>query len=99
MRVGSFAALVVGLLIPSSALADLPPPRDYVEKCTVEVQTKQGEECRLCGAYFASHEECLKLDHAGYQHRCRSYGASVWKEVWCRVAPKPPAGGSAGERR
>jgi hypothetical protein len=69
--------------------ADIPPPPGYVEKCSVEIQQKSGEECRLCGASFQGRGDCQKLASQGYSERCRSAGASVWQEVWCRVRPKP----------
>jgi hypothetical protein len=87
---GSFCAALI--LAAASTWADVPPPKGYVEKCTIEAQTRIGEECRLCGAYFASREKCLALGREGYSQRCRSYGASVWSEVWCRLKPKPAGG-------
>lgn len=69
-------------------LADIAPPRGYVEKCSIETQQKSGEQCRLCGASFQGRDECTRLTSQGYQERCRTYGASVWQEVWCRLAPK-----------
>jgi hypothetical protein len=90
---------VISILASVRGLADLGPPPGYVEKCTVKAQTKRGEECRVCGAYFASREECLQLGRQGYNQRCRSHGASVWSEVWCRLAPKATDGGRPGGSR
>jgi hypothetical protein len=68
--------------------ADVAPPPGYVEKCTVKAWQKSGQECRLCGASFRGRDQCQQLGSQGYQQRCRSHGASVWQEVWCRSALK-----------
>jgi hypothetical protein len=72
------------------AKADLPPPDGYVETCTVTQQQGMGEECVTCQATYA--QAC---NVAGYVQRCRSWGASVWTEVWCR-ASTGAAGGTSG---
>jgi hypothetical protein len=85
-----FVVLIFGLLGLSGlrASADVAPPRDYVEKCTLEAYKKAGADCRVCGASFQGREACTKLVSQGYHQRCRSHGASVWREVWCRGNPK-----------
>jgi hypothetical protein len=43
------------------------------------------EDCQVCGAYFGERDRCEKeFGTKGFAYRCRTYGASVWKEVWCR---------------
>jgi len=77
------------------AAADLPPPPGYVEKCTLESQQRLEEDCQVCGAYFGERDRCEKeFGTKGYKYRCRTYGASVWKEVWCRSSDKGPSGSS-----
>lgn len=112
---------VLLLAAPSLVRADVAPPSDYVEKCTVARQQKPGEHCEArrawhqdywgcgedkanlprdkeaCGKYSRSPQKlcCKGWLAAGWKHRCKSRGASVFKMVWCRprVAgdpPKPP---------
>lgn len=68
------------------AFADIAPPPGYVEQCTVAKQQKAGQECRACGSSFMGRKECAKLGAQGFKEQCRSQGASVWTEVWCRPA-------------
>ena len=72
-----------------TAKADLPPPKDYVEDCTVKKQQKTGETCISCGdSYFDDIDACQKqYQPKGYAKRCQTMGASVWKEVWCKPTP------------
>jgi hypothetical protein len=78
-----------------TARADVPPGPGYIESCTVELQQIGGTECVACGdAYHGDREACArKLAPQGYARRCKSRGASVWTEVWCReqkaAAPAP----------
>ena len=104
-------AFIVAMLtfIPSLALADLPPPDDFEESCTVAQQQKDGEMCEVCsGAYHAAVAFCTdKYETEGeptMEKRCKTYGASVWDEVWCRplkagetpkVPSQPPAAAGA----
>ncbi len=91
-----FGAGVLGFLA-GHALADVAPPPDYVEKCTIEEQQGAGDECQPCGASFQGREKCTALGAEGYKHRCKAHGASVWTEVWCRSkAPIPAPGGDPG---
>lgn len=87
MRIGLITLLL--LAIPSAARADLPPPEGYVESCTAEKQCKADEEASSCGANHTDREKCKKL-HAsdGYVYRCKTNGASVWTEIWCRPKSK-----------
>jgi len=84
--------LLLGLALPSLARADLPPSPDYVERCTVEAQGP-GQECVACGdAYHGDVDACEKKHAvAGLTRRCRTAGASVWTEVWCKPSPAAPA--------
>jgi hypothetical protein len=84
----AYGILFAAVFYTPWASADIAPPRDYVEKCSIEAQQKSGEQCRLCGGSFRGREECKQLASQGYRERCRTYGASVWQEVWCRLAPK-----------
>lgn len=83
----TFVLAALPLLFSGQASADLPPPKDYVEKCALEKQQGRGETCKVCGASFQGRDACLKLGEQGYSHRCATYGASVWEEIWCRASP------------
>ncbi|MBK7584045.1 MAG: hypothetical protein IPI67_28090 [Myxococcales bacterium] len=92
--------LFVGLAVAAlglsagSARADLPAPGP--ETCSLEKQQKPGEDCVSCSASFEDTEACkTKHSASGYSQRCRSSGASVWTEVWCRESPEPVASAAA----
>jgi MYXO-CTERM domain-containing protein len=89
-----------------TALADVPPPDGYVEECTVAKKQVSGRSCAACQndyrSFATSAVDPCQSQYAsqGYEKICKSWGASVWTEVWCRgeadagneVTP-PPAGG------
>ena len=76
-------------LLSGLALADIAPPPDFVETCTVANHVKPGEECTMCGAWHGGREDCEALEAQGYSARCRTSGASTWDEVMCRAAATP----------
>lgn len=80
-------ALASGLLLSSGrASADIPPPVGWKETCTLELTRKAGEECFSCSAFYDNPAHCKYL-LSGYQFesRCKTRGASVWSEIWCRA--------------
>lgn len=84
---------MVALLLLSLAQADIPPPKGYVESCTVANHATEGRECVTCEGYYGGREPCEKLEAEGYTKACQTRGASVWTEVMCRAAaaaPVPP---------
>lgn len=85
--------LLLALAIPSVARADIAPPSGYVESCTVDNEQVPDKPCLLCGdAYHGDVDACEKKHAgAGYERRCRTSGASVWNEVWCKTSATPPA--------
>ena len=87
------------LFVPSgAALADIPPPDDYVEKCTVENHTQPGVTCESCSAWHGDQDACVKsLGTKGFAKRCETYGASAWSEVWCKGEPTATAEPKAAE--
>ncbi len=86
MKILSSLGLIV-LLFPWIAAADIPPPPDYVETCTVKLQCAPEEVGVSCSTYFGEADKCTKLySGKGFTHKCRTHGASTWTEVWC--APK-----------
>lgn len=88
ISLGFSAAL---LTLTTASFADVAPPPNYVESCTVAQQSGPGLDCRECGTYYAEHDKCEKtLGTQGFSKRCRSRGASVWTEVWCRSAQAAP---------
>lgn len=86
----AFAALaVLGAALP--ARADITVP-GRVETCTMEKQAKAGLECHECRAYHGNPDHCpASLSSYGFKQACRSGGASVWSEIWCRA----PGAGAA----
>lgn len=92
----AFAAATLLLTTAAPSRADVAPPADFVETCTLERQASAGEECNACRAYHGNHKHCPEsLAAFGFAKKCRSRGASSWSEVWCRAAspsaPKVPA--------
>lgn len=91
----AFALLVSSLSVASVASvarADVPPPSDYVEQCTPEIQCKGG---RVCGTFHGeANAECAKAaTEAGMEQRCTSWGATVGSAVFCpkgAAVPEPP---------
>lgn len=91
----------VVLLVAPFARADLTPAG--AETCTIESQQKAGETCVKCAASFKRADTCRESYEAqGYKQRCKTRGASVWSEIWCRAsgpasdaATAPTADGSA----
>lgn len=81
-------------LLASIALADIAPPPDYVETCTVENQQAEGRTCEACAdAYHGDVEACAKkFEGKGLTRACRTAGASVWTEVWCDGPANPAQG-------
>lgn len=78
-------------LVPAVAHADVPPPDDYVETCTVEKQAVPGLECQSCSAWHGERDACDKtLGQEGYRRMCKSWGASAWSEIWCKGEPTAP---------
>jgi hypothetical protein len=89
LLVASLSAVSV-VSVASVARADVPPPSDYVEQCTLEIQCKDG---RACGTFHGeANPECAKAaTEAGMEQRCTSWGATVGGAVFCpKGAPVPP---------
>lgn len=84
------AGLLINLLLPlGGARADAPPPDSYVERCNLQKTCPVGQECVLCPADYRDYSQkptvCEKnLAGLGFARQCKSWGASVWEEVWCR---------------
>ncbi len=50
--------------LAGSARADLPPPPDFVEVCTV-ASCPSGSVAQTCGASFEERDDCETLDAKG----------------------------------
>jgi MYXO-CTERM domain-containing protein len=84
----SFGA--AALLACSLSRADLPPQQP--ETCTIDAQQKSGETCVKCPASFKRPDACRdSYDAQGYKQRCKTKGASVWSEIWCRASSEQDA--------
>ncbi len=84
-------------LFVSTALADLAPPPDYVEECTVAIQCREGEQGRECRASYNARDTCDLLLDEGWERRCKTNGRSVWSEVFCRADPGVEGGVEGAE--
>jgi hypothetical protein len=87
MRYLSIAlTLALSLRLVGSVRADIPPPPDYVEKCTVANKQTTTSECLACSSgYFALNKCSGLLTPYCYSKVCQTYGASVFSELWCRT--------------
>lgn len=92
-RLLSLLVLSSSTFVASAASADVPPSPGYVETCTVANESGQGRECRSCDTYHGNPPDyCEGLVGAGgFTRACRTSGASVWSEVWCKGAAAAPA--------
>jgi hypothetical protein len=71
----------------SVSRADIAPPPGWKESCTEDQQKKPGEECLSCSAFYGNAQHCSKLlTTYAFESRCKTRGASVWTELWCRGA-------------
>ena len=89
----SLGALFVCTVSP--ARADVAPPNDYVEACTLKKKTTSSSECVECqnSQMNDSKARCGQLlSPYCYEQVCQTYGASVWTEVWCRTKSEGRAG-------
>lgn len=90
--------IVVSLLLPSVASADIPVPNQ--ELCTVEIQQRDGSECEACSwpgyDQDAFDTACGPLIERGLVRRC-GYGATGAVAVYCdREADWLVVGGAKG---
>jgi hypothetical protein len=88
----AFFALSAGLVVPllsSVARADEPPPKGYVEPCTLAIQCASG---RVCAAVVGKIDpKCAnEASAAGMRERCRTQGATHASAIFCpNDAPVP----------
>lgn len=78
--------MIIALLF-LTARADLPPPPGYVEVCTVAIQCGSDTPGKVCSAYHSGREACDALEQEGWSRMCKTAGASVWNEVFCKERP------------
>ena len=79
----------IGLFTVSpTVLADVAPPSDYVEECTIEKQCSPGQQCLECPGSYEDYDStpfCEKTyGSMGYTKQCTTWGGSFWEEIWCR---------------
>ncbi|MEB2313988.1 MAG: MYXO-CTERM sorting domain-containing protein [Sorangiineae bacterium] len=90
--------------LTATALADLAPgPGPARDPCNLYAHPDR--DCRYCAAWHSEPDKCAPLADEGLVRVCRTAGASVWKELWCRgeapidradAAPTPvPDGGTS----
>jgi hypothetical protein len=84
LHLAALSLSLSAVLAAAPARADLAPPPDYVEACTMDNAPKD-QECHRCGAFFGNRTWCSdELASYGFSRNCRTRGASVWGEIWCR---------------
>ena len=83
----SLLIALLALTLPAAALADVPPPDDYVESCASTYYVKPGVLCQECSAWHGEPDACEPLTGRGFAQQCRTWGASSWNEVWCKQDP------------
>ncbi len=71
----------------SMAYADVAPPPDYTEQCTVAKQQQDGMTCKSCSAGVSDNKCKSEWEPKGYKKACKTWGATVWKEIWCKGEP------------
>jgi MYXO-CTERM domain-containing protein len=89
-RASAVGVILSALLVTLGARADVTPAPN--PSCSVQRSQRPGVACRECAAWHGKPDACREQFGAqGYTRRCRTPGASVWHEVWCRgEAPAPP---------
>jgi hypothetical protein len=92
-----FFRLSVGCIVILGALtyarelrADIPPPHDYVEECTLKNMRHEGEECLIRTEWAFAKEAPNYLGKMGFCRRCRTYGATYAELVYCRPKGQAP---------
>jgi hypothetical protein len=86
---------MAGSIAPARpARADIPPPPDYVETCTLANKQTPTSECLACAADYSNFGRCSPLlSPYCYSKVCKTWGASAYTELWCRLkgqgAPVP----------
>ena len=86
---------LLGWTAPGVAHADIAPPPGFTERCTPLRVQQEGETCQACGAWFREHDKCENtLGKQGFSRRCKTRGASVWTEIWCKAVPPSLDGGT-----
>jgi hypothetical protein len=86
MRTHSWLVLAFLTAGATHAWADVPPPSDYVEQCTLAKKQTTTSECLECRAWMSHINRCANtLSSYCYTKVCQSYGASAWTEVLCRA--------------
>ena len=82
------------LTLAGAARADIPPPADYVETCTLANKQTATSECLACAADYNNFGRCSPLlSPYCYSKVCKTWGASAYTELWWRLkgqgAPVP----------
>ena len=75
--------------------ADIAPSPRNVDTCTAEKQCPRGE-VDICKASHSDRDSCARRHvNDGFRLACKTPGATVWTELWCRPASRKPAGAAA----
>jgi hypothetical protein len=89
LRTALLSALALGLVLSRPAAADVAPPDDYVEECTIEKKQTPSSECLVCrtvrAMYDNSNRCTLLLSPYCFTSVCGAWGGASYPEVWCRT--------------
>jgi hypothetical protein len=84
-------AFVLALALPLArpALADVAPPPNYQEQCTLEKKTTSASECLECQSIregVANSDRCpTLLSPYCFVEVCAAWGSMAYPTVWCRT--------------
>ena len=87
IRYFSLALTAAGsFTLAGAARADVPPPDGYVETCTLANKQTVTSECLACVADYSNFGRCSPLlSPYCYGKVCKTWGASAYTELWCRL--------------
>jgi MYXO-CTERM domain-containing protein len=88
-RILALSLLAFGLAPSGAARADVPPPSDYVEECTLAKKQTASSECVSCQAIregYTNSERCGQLlSPYCFVNVCGAWGGVSYEEIWCRA--------------
>jgi hypothetical protein len=105
IKIAYLVLLLAVVVVP--AYADVAPPENYVETCTMEKQQTGNLECFPCSGTMSAGaadsgiegmcEDPATYEADGYEKKCQTAGASNWTEIWCRPGSADPVADASTE--
>lgn len=97
-RVPALLTLFATAAFALPAFADVPPPDGYVETCSVAEKEQPGTKCATCDGFGPEPDKCkMQFQGTPYHYVCKTWGATVYTEVWCDGTPKAEETPAAAE--